>query len=147
MSSRINYANNAAVLVDWIRECDQLSPESRGDDAAIDFIATWLADGGSMARLCEQYGLNWGTLAAWVRKDQRRNERFAQAMVDRKAYRQERLIDGWWDTAQSNVEEAAGHGDVHKARESLAKTMGMFKEEVSVSGGVTVRFDAVDAKA
>ena len=68
-------------------------------------------------------------------------------MMDRSAYRKERLLDGWWKTADSVVDEAPTHGDVHKAREALAKAEGMFKDTQQTNVGVTVRFDAVDARA
>jgi hypothetical protein len=146
MSSRITYANGAAVLVDFIRECEGVS-ELKGDAAAIDFIAAWIAGGKSMPELCRAYGLTWGVLAAWIRRDPERNERYSQAMVDRSAFRKERLLDGWWEVADAKVEEAPGHGDVHKARESLAKAEGMFKDQQQMAVGVTVRFDSVDARA
>ena len=96
MSSRMTYANGAAVLIDWIRECESCAPEGvRGDDSAIEFLAAWLADGNSMQALCETYRLNWGVLAAWIRKDDKRNQRFQQAMLDRSAFRKEQLLDGW----------------------------------------------------
>jgi len=146
MSSRISYANSAAVLVDFIRECESVS-ELKGDAAAIDYIAAWIAGGGSMPELCKRYGLTWGVLAAWIRRDTERNERYSQAMADRSASRRERMLAGWREVAEARVEEAPGHGDVHKAREALAKAEGMFKDVQQTNVGVTVRFDAVDARA
>lgn len=148
MSSRINYANAAAVLTDFIRESESMVPGSVGDDAAIDFIVQWVGNGGSMVGLCDQYGLQWGVLAAWIRKDATRNDRYMQAMADRGMIRKERLLDGWWDTATREVERAVEHGDVHKAREALAKAEGMFKVEGGGKGGsITITFDDVDARA
>lgn len=125
MSSRITYANGAAVLTDWVLEAGS-------DEAAINFIAAWLADGNSMKALCEQYGLQWGILAAWVRGDPERNRRYQQAMQDRSAFRKERLLDGWWETAAQVPDDAATHGDVHKAREALAKAEGIFSDAAKV---------------
>lgn len=145
MSSRLTYANGAAVLIDWIRECESCSPELRGDDAAIDFLAAWLADGNSMQELCTRYGLNWGVLAAWIRRDDKRNHRFQQAMQDRSAFRKERLLDGWWQTAQMVPEEVVSHGDVHKAREALAKSEGLYNDaaKVQVDTQVTIIHESV----
>lgn len=161
MSSRETYANAAAVLTDWIAE-------QGGDVAAVDFIAAWLSapkkteesDGGfhnnSMQALCSEYSLNWGLLAAWIRKDPGRDGRFRQALVDRGALRKERLLDGWWRTADAVVVDAVTHGDVHKAREALAKAEGVFEggKAVTINQGgdgtprsITVTFvDAVDGK-
>ena len=133
MSSRLTYANGAAVLVDFIRECEQCAPAGVvGDDAAIEYIAAWLADGGSMPGLCERYSLNWGVLTAWIRRSPERDARYRQAMLDRRAMRRERLLDGWWATAGEVPEDGVTHGDVHKARESLAKAEGLYSEAASV---------------
>lgn len=140
MSSRLTYANAGAVLADKIIEWG-------GEDAGIDFLAQWLADGNSMQDFCMQYGLNWGTLHAWIRNSPERNARYTQAMVDRSALRKERLLDGWWKTAQEVVEMPATHGDVHKAREALAKAEGMFKDTQQTQVGVVIKFDSVDARA
>lgn len=148
MSSRITYANASAVLTDWVLE-------NGGEEGAIDYLASWLADGNSMQALCTQYSLTWGVLAAWIRKSPERDGRYRQAMLDRSALRKERLIDGWWDTAAQVPEDAVTHGDVHKARESLAKAEGVFEKGASVSIGsgdgtpksITVTFvDAVDGR-
>ena len=141
MSSRLTYANGAAVLVDWIRECEQTAPEGvEGDDAALAFLAAWLADGKSMRELCERYGLMWGVLAGWVRSDPLREQRYQQALMDRSAFRREKLLDGWWETAEMRPEEVVGHGDVHKAREALAKAEGVFSDasRVVVDNHVTI---------
>jgi hypothetical protein len=143
MSSRLTYANGAASLVDWIRECEQMTPELKGDDAAIEFIAAWLSnpdpERSSLQKLCGAYGLNWGVLAGWIRRDPVRNARFQQAMADRDAFRKERLLDGWWQTAEQKPEDVVTHGDVHKARESLAKAVGVFTEQkVQVDTQITI---------
>ena len=128
-----------------------MAPHLKGDDAAIEFIAAWLAnpdpERSSLQALCNQYGLNWGVLAAWIRGDDVRNARFQQAMADRDAFRKERLLDGWWRTAELVPAEVVTHGDVHKAREALAKAAGVFKDTQQTNVGVTVRFDAVDMRA
>lgn len=127
MSSRLTYANAAAVLVDWIAE-------QGGEAEAIEFIAAWLADAktgehnNSMQALCDTYALNWGLLAAWIRKEPERDTRYRQAMADRGAMRKERLLDGWWKTAALEPAQEVSHGDVHKAREALAKAEGVFAE-------------------
>ena len=141
MSSRLTYANGAAVLVDWIRECEQCAPVGvSGDDAALEFLAAWLADGGSMKGLCERYGLMWGVLAAWVRSDPVREQRYQQALMDRSALRREKLLDGWWETAERAPVDEVSHGDVHKAREALAKAEGVFSDasRVVVDNHVTI---------
>lgn len=125
MSSRITYANAAAVLTDFVLECGD-------EDRAIDYIAQWLADGNSMKALCETYGLQWGVVAAWIRKSPERDARYSQAMQDRSAFRREKLLDGWWATAESVPEEKVGHGDVAKARDALAKVEGVFSEKADV---------------
>ena len=125
MSSRITYANAAAVLTDFVLECGD-------EERAIDFIAQWLADGNSMKALCDTYGLQWGVVAAWIRKSPERDGRYSQAMVDRSAFRREKLLDGWWDTAEQVPEELVTHGDVAKARDALAKAEGMYSDKASV---------------
>ena len=132
MSSRITYANAAAVLTDFVLECSQGRQDVSPEDAAIDFIASWIADGGSMRALCEHYGLTWGVVAAWIRKDRDRDARYSQAMMDRSAMRRERLLDGWWETAESVPEDVVTHGDVHRARESLAKAEGVVSDAAKV---------------
>lgn len=125
MSSRITYANAAAVLTDFVLECGD-------EERAIDYIAQWLADGRSMRELCERYGLQWGVVAAWIRKNPERDARYSQAMQDRSAFRREKLLDGWWQTAESVPEEVVTHGDVAKARESLAKAEGVYNDAAKV---------------
>lgn len=182
MSSRTRYAHNAAVLMDWVLECYECAKwdaRERGasaeemhaitpEGAAIDFLAAWIAGGGSLQEfmdggyreqvkrdgastlkgLSDAYGLPWNVLAAWIRKDAERDRRYRAAMADRGAIRKERLIDGWWRTADIEVpEDMATHNDVHKAREALAKTEGMFKGDVGVKGSVTITFDDVDGRA
>ena len=145
MSSRITYANGAAVLVDFIRECEQCAPEGVvGDTAAIEFIAAWLSNPdpaqSSLQKLCGHYGLNWGVLAGWIRNDPVRNARFSQAMLDRDAFRKERLLDGWWETASQVPKDGVTHGDVAKARDALAKAEGVFNDaaKVQVDTQVTI---------
>lgn len=59
--------------------------------------------------------------------------------TDRDAFRKERLFDGWWMTAEQVPEEVVTHGDVHKAREALAKGMGVFTEQkVQVDTQITI---------
>jgi len=146
MSSRLTYANGAAVLTDWVLECGQNAPEGVGaEDAAVDFIAAWLCNGNSMQELVNRYGLNWGVLAAWIRKDDKRNARYQQAMLDRSAFRKEKLLDGWWTTAVQVPEDVVTHGDVHKARESLAKAEGLFSDaaRVVVDNNITIVHESV----
>jgi len=81
MSSRLTYANGAALLTDFVLECGQGKPDVPAEEAAIEYIAAWLADGKSMKALCEQYGLNWGVTAAWIRGDPVRDARYRQAMT------------------------------------------------------------------
>jgi hypothetical protein len=133
MSSRITYANAAAVLTDFVLECGD-------EERAIDFIAQWLTDGKSMRDLCDTYGLQWGVVAAWIRKNPERDARYSQAMADRSAFRREKLLDGWWATAESVPEEVVTHGDVAKARESLAKAEGVYSDaaKVQVDTQVTI---------
>lgn len=165
MSSRINYSNHAAVMVDFVLECynaavgagvkitasDGGKRDPTPDEAAIDFIVTWISDHeneqGSLLKLCRMYALNWGTLHAWIRKDAERNRLYQQAMADRKLARLEFVLDGWMDTAAMPVEKSAEHLDVHRARESIAKAEGMFKPDGAVKGSITITFDDVDARA
>jgi hypothetical protein len=132
MSSRITYANGAAVLTDWILECASNRPDLTAEEAAIDYIVAWLANGGSMQDFVGRYSLNWGVLAAWIRKDERRNAMYQQAMMDRSAFRKEKLIDGWLSTAAMVPEDVVSHGDVHKAREALAKVEGLYNDAAKV---------------
>ena len=140
MSSRLTYANGAASLVDWIRECEAMTPELSGDEAAIEYLAAWLANGGSMRDLVERYGLNWGVLAGWIRGNDEREGRYRQALIDRSALRREKLLDGWWVTAEGVPEDEVTHGDVAKARDALAKAEGVFSDagNVKVDTRVTI---------
>ena len=132
MTSRLTYAAAGAVLADKVIEWG-------GEEAAVEYLTSHLANGGSMQDFCMQNGLNWGLVAAWIRNSPERNARFQQAMMDRDAWRKERLLDGWWKTAESVPEEAVTHGDVHKARESLAKAEGVFTEQkVQVDTNITI---------
>lgn len=132
MSTRLTYASAAAVLTDKVLEWG-------GEEAAVEYLTSHLANGGSMQDFCVQNGLNWGLLAAWIRGNPDRNARYSQALMDRDVWRKERLIDGWWQTAESVPEEAVTHGDVHKARESLAKASGMYAEQkVQVDTQITI---------
>lgn len=162
----MNYANHAAVLADFVLECwqcakqagvrvkneDGTEREISPDEAAIDFIANWIADPdneqGSLIKLCKAYSLNWGTLHAWIRRDTKRDALYVRAMSDRGLARKERLLDGFWQTATLEVDKPAEHLDVHRARESLAKAEGMFKPDAgNVKGSITITFDDVDARA
>lgn len=133
MSKRLVYANAAAILTDWVLE-------NGGEQETIDFLAAWIADGKSLREMCDTYALTWGVLAAWIRQDKERNFRYQQALIDRKAFQQERLLDGWWETANLPVDAPASHGDVHKARDSLAKTLGMYSDKQAVE--MTVKYVA-----
>jgi hypothetical protein len=158
VSNRINYANNAAVLTDWVMECWQCAKhagvkkddgsELTPDEAAIDFIVAWLADGGSIKQMCEQYSLSWGILWAWVNRNDVRRSAYDAALAARGMLRREGLIDGWTATAEQVPDVGVQHVDVHRAREALAKAEGMFKaSEANVSGTLTIKLDSVDAKA
>ena len=159
MSSRLTYANGAAVLTDFVLDCWNCLPSKfdtsgaaiTADEAAIDFIAAWVCGldcaedevkgRGSIDGLCRAYGLNWPVLAGWIRRDAKRDSLFRQALADRGAIRKERLLDGWWMTAQIPVPETqATHGDVHKAREALAKSEGVFSDaaKVQIDNHVTI---------
>jgi len=140
MSSRTTYARYGADLADWIAE-------NGGEEESIGLIVAHLCDSGSMTRFVVDHDLNWGVLAAWIRKSPERNSLYSQAMLDRGQIRKEKLLDGWWETADSVVDDAPGHVDVHRAREALAKAEGVFKDSVSAGGGITIRFDSVDQKA
>ena len=158
MSGRITYANNAAVLTDWVMECWQCAKhagvkkedgsELTPDEAAIDFIVAWLADGGSVKGLCESYSLSWGVLWAWVNRNDARKMAYESAMAARGVLRREGLIDAWSATAEQVPDVGVQHVDVHRAREALAKAEGVFKNaEANVSGTLTIKLDSVDAKA
>ena len=151
MSSRLTYANAAGVLTDFVLECWHNAGEKvvegrriTADEAALDFIVAWVCSvdeegdevvgRGSVDGLCRAYGLSWPVLGGWIRKDVERNRRYEQALADRGELRKERLLDGWWTTAKIAVpDEAATHGDVHKARESLAKAEGLYNDAAKVN--------------
>ena len=158
MSSRLTYAAGGAALADWVVQCWNDAPVKADgsryepDEAAIGYLAQWVADGNAVQAFCERYGLNWWVLAGWIRKSPERDSIYKQAMADRSAFRQEALLDGWWRTASMLPVAEVTHGDVHKAREALAKAEGMFKPDVSEAGSggngmpskITITF--VDAK-
>ena len=138
MSSRLTYAAGGAALAEWVVQCWTDAPVKADgtryepDEAAIGYLAQWVADGNSVQAFCERYNLNWGVLAGWIRKSPERDAIYRQALVDRSAYRQEALLDGWWRTASMSPVAEVTHGDVHKARESLAKVGGMFTPDNAV---------------
>ena len=121
----------------------QISPE----EAAIDFIATWICDPneGSLMKLCKEYSLNWGVLWAWIRKDAGRNQMYQEAMLARGQLRKEWLIDEWKTTAVMKPADDVSHGDVHKAREALAKAEGVFSDanKVQVDTQITIVHESV----
>ena len=121
-------------MVDWIMEVSQSVPGAgTADEKAVDYFVAELAGGKSVPEFMQQEALDWPVFAAWLRKDEARNARYLEALKDRSALRKEKLVDGWWETASMAVEKAAEHGDVHKAREALAKAEGMFEKASSVS--------------
>lgn len=138
MSSRLTYAAGGAALAEWVVQCWTDAPVKADgtryepDEAAIGYLAQWVADGFSVQEFCERYGLNWGVLAGWIRKSPERDAIYRQALVDRDAWRKEKLLDLWWQTAEGVVAAELTHGDVHKARESLAKVGGMFTPDNAV---------------
>ena len=138
MSSRLTYAAGGAALADWVVQCWMDAPVKADgsryepDEAAIGYLAQWVADGESVQAFCERYGLNWGVLAGWIRKSPERDAIYRQALVDRDAWRKEKLLDLWWRTAEAASPDELTHGDIHKARESLAKVGGMFTPDNSV---------------
>lgn len=138
MSSRLTYAAGGAALADWVVQCWTDAPVKADgsryepDEAAIGYLAQWVADGFSVQAFCERYGLNWGVLAGWIRKSPERDAIYRQALVDRDAWRKEKLLDLWWRTAEASSPDELTHGDIHKARESLAKVGGMFTPDTSV---------------
>ncbi len=164
MSSRLTYANGAGVLTDFVMDCWNCLPSKYGtdgvaispDEAAIDFIVAWVGGldkeedekkgRGSFDGLCQAYGLSWPVLAGWIRGNPERNRRVQQALQDRGMIRKERLLDGWWQTAKIAVPEGqATHGDVHKAREALAKSEGLFSDaaKVQVDTQITIVHESV----
>lgn len=138
MSSRLTYAAGGAALAEWVVQCWTDAPVKADgsryepDEAAIGYLAQWVADGESVQAFCERYGLNWGVLAGWIRKSPERDAIYRQALVDRDAWRKEKLLDLWWRTAEAVSPDELTHGDIHKARESLAKVGGMFTPDTSV---------------
>ena len=133
MSARQNYAMSAAVLTDFVLTCGS-------DKEAIEVVVAHIANGGSVRDLCTHYGLDWGVLWAWIRKDNGRNGMYEGAMMARGEYRREALLDGWWGTANMEVEDRVTHGDVHKARDALAKVEGMYDDgaKVKVDTQITI---------
>lgn len=130
----MTYAAAASVLADWINE-------NGGEDASVDFIAAWIADGNSIRQLCTDHALTWGVLAAWIRQVPARDARYKQAMLDRGVFRKERLLDDWWKTADETPDTAPTHGDVHKAREAIAKAEGVFSDKLNVQHSGEVQVD------
>jgi len=133
MSARQNYALSAAVLTDFVLSCGS-------EKEAIEVVVAYVANGGSVKKMCEHYGLDWGVLWAWIRKDNDRNGLYSAAMMARGEWRKEALLDGWWDTAGQIPDEGVTHGDVHKARDALAKAEGLYDDgaKVKVDTQITI---------
>ena len=118
----IKYADCASALTDWVL--------GMGDaKGAMDFIGNWVASGRSMIAFCKHYGLDYGVVGSWIRGDKDRDVVYQAALRDRGSYRREKLVDGFWQTAQMVPVDPVSHGDVHRAREALAKVEGMYKTD------------------
>lgn len=157
MSNRLRYADEASRLVEVVEESRQQAERLglkndkgmplTGDEALIAFLVAWVttpkrADGDpggfhdpGIPAFCKAYALGWGVLAAWIRRGPERNSAFQQGLLDRGLIRKERLLDLWWQQAEAKPDDAPTHGDVHKAREALAKAEGVFE---SGKAGITV---------
>lgn len=133
MSSRLTYANAAAHLAEWVID-------NGGDGKAIDYFVAHVAEGHGIPEFCTANALMWGVLAGWIRNDPDRNTRYQQAMLDRGAFRKEKLLDLWWEKARATPPDAPSHGDVHKAQEAIAKAEGIFNDKLNIqhSGDVQV---------
>ena len=153
MSNRTNWAERASRLVSWQNEIGVLARagglEIDDAEASLQYLINELTGGKSVEEFVVQEAVDWPMLAAWVKADEKRHERYKAAFSDRKVLRHERLLDGWWKKAKVEVpSELLTHGDQNKAMENLAKAEGLFKQgEGGVKGTITVTFDDVDARA
>ncbi len=160
MSNRLNYANGGAILADWIIECwgmakhMELKIEGREltpDEAAIDFLVQWISDDGSLDEFCrtgykctdklkelsDAYCLQWNILWAWIHRSPQRLAAYEGAKAARNVLRTERLFDKFWNVANKQPEGNPSYADQHKSLEALAKTYGLFRENVSVTHTIT----------
>ncbi len=158
MSSRINHAQLAAAVNEWVREIGvnakhaaREAGASADDIASIDndkealaYLVAELIGGKTVPQFMTDEGLSWPAFAAWLQVEPKRYEAYQAALKDRSFIAKESLRDGWWKTARMVPEETASHSDVHKAREALAKDLKMFDDKASVTGGIHITFTKDD---
>ena len=99
MSNRTNWAERASRLVSWQNEIGVLARAGGlvidDAEASLQYLINELTGGKSVEEFVVQEAVDWPMLAAWVKADEKRHERYKAAFSDRKVLRHERLLDGW----------------------------------------------------
>lgn len=83
-------------------------------------------------------GLEWQHFSAWIEVVPARAQAWERLKKERNFFDKESLRDGWWRTAQLQTPTLAEHSDVARARDALARSLGVFTEKVEHTGTVTV---------
>ena len=153
----MQYAQAGARLADWITEINAVVPgNATARKKAFEYAIAELLDGKTLVQLVEQEALFYPVFRAWVREDAADETVFKETLGERKLIQQERLMAGWWKTAEVAPVDEVTHAVVQKAQDSLAKGVGLFDKGASVSFGasgdgtpksITVTFvDAAEGK-
>ncbi len=166
MSKRMRHAEMAANQNEWVKECWFNAKHAAKElGATPEFLAAMDPDEEAMkytiSRLLEQEdgkrtsipqfmvdeGLDWSSYAAWIEVSPKRKAAWESLKKDRNFFARESLLHGWWQTAGMKPDSAVTHGDVSKARDSIAKAEGIFKQVVEHSGkedGAPITFATIE---
>jgi len=67
--------------------------ELKGDEEqTMDVLCTHVSNGGSLIELCKAWGVTYGSVASWLRKDRKRSVRWVDAQNDRAEWGKERIL-------------------------------------------------------
>lgn len=97
-------------------------------------ICKHVASGGSVITLAELWGVNFGELMGWIRRDKDRAKAYELAIVDRKEWTFERMIK----ELQSIAFEDEDPAKRTKAIELIGKNLGAWTDKVEHTGTVTL---------
>ena len=149
----MNHATLAAIVNEWVKEIgsnaryaakevgatEQELFDMRDDEQALRYLVDSLVGGATIPQFMIDEGLDWPAFSAWLMVEPKRYEAYQAALKNRSFIAKENLRDGWWRTAGIAVPEAAAtHGDVHKAREALAKDLKMFDDKSDAKADVKI---------
>lgn len=172
MSRRMNHAHLAARQNEWVKEIGENARHAAREAGAtpheivaidsdlealryfVDYMTRFEFDNDgkqmpppSINRFMVNEGLDWPAFSAWLKIDAKRQAALEQAKKERGYIERESLKDGWWNTALMVPVDPVTHADVHRSRDSIAKSVGAFTpvDGGQVTGSVTITFNADDA--